>query len=266
MAAAGPLMSFSLSLFFWLLARLGEVLYVPTPLLAITDYLVMVNLFVGLFNLIPGFPLDGGRILRAILWARYGDVRKATAISSALGKAFAFFLIGYGFISLITGAVISGIWFIFIGLFLEEAADLSYRQVAMKKLLTGVAVEKLMTKDVVTVNANVTLDKLVDDYFFKYRYTTFPVIEDDTLLGLVTIHDLKSVPREQWPQLAARQVVMPITPALVIDKKADAVAALAKMSASGLGRLLVIENSKLIGILSQRDIMRLFEFKSEVGG
>ena len=266
MAIAGPLMSFFLAGLFFILTRLFYSLRLPTPVLSITNYLFILNLIVGIFNLIPGFPLDGGRILRATLWSYYKDLKKATAIASGFGKGFAFFLIAIGFLNLFTGSIISGIWLIFIGLFLQEAAEMSYRQVVMKKILGGVKVKDLMTRSVITVPADITLDRLVDDYFFRTRHATFPVLEDDNILGLVILHDIKEVPREKWPQRTAKDIALPLSHQLVIDQNADVMTALGRMANNGLGRLLVIENSKLLGILSQRDVMRLFEFKSEIEG
>jgi Zn-dependent protease/CBS domain-containing protein len=266
MAIAGPIMSFFLALVFFSLTQAFYNLGFHKAILAITNYLFILNLVVGIFNLIPGFPLDGGRVLRAALWSYYKDLRKATAIASGFGRGFAFFLMAMGFLNLFTGAVIAGIWFIFIGLFLQEAADVSYRQVVMKKLLSGVKVENFMTRDVVTVPAEITLDKLVDEYFFKFRHAAFPVVEDDTLRGLVTLHDIKEVPREKWSSTPAQEIMIPISKNLTIAKNRDAMYALTKIARTGFGRLLVIEDHKLIGILSQRDIMRLFEFKSEIEG
>jgi len=266
MAIAGPLMSFFLSLVFFGLSAAFYTLGLHGAVVSITNYLFILNLVVGIFNLIPGFPLDGGRILRSALWQYYKDIKKATAIASAFGKGFAFLLMGAGFLNLISGAFIAGIWFIFIGFFLLEAADVSYRQVVMKKILNGVHVETLMTRDVITVPATVTLDKLVDNYFFKYRHASFPVIEDDALMGLATLHNVKEVLRDEWPKKTARDIMIPITHRLTIRKNADAMDAMARMANNGIGRLLVIDDSKLLGILSQRDVMRLFEFKSEIEG
>lgn len=266
MAIAGPLMSFFLACLFFGLTQAFYNLGFPKALLSITNYLFILNLAVGIFNLIPGFPLDGGRVLRAALWSYYADVKKATAIASGFGKGFAFFLIAVGFFNLFfTRSIIAGIWFIFLGIFLQEAAEMSYRQVVMKKILSGVKVENLMTKNVVTVSADITLDKLVDDYFFKLRYTTFPVIEDDLLLGLVTLHNVKEIAKDKWKETTAREIMIPIGKDLVTGKDTDAMDAFTKMAKTGIGRLLVIEDTKLIGILSQRDIIRLFEFKAEIG-
>lgn len=264
MAIAGPAMSFSIALFFFALTQALYNLGISDSILAITNYLFIINLVVGLFNLIPGFPLDGGRVLRAALWSYLKDIRKATAVASAFGKGFALFLIAAGLLYLFTGVVISGIWLIFIGLFLMEAAESSYRQVMMRKVMTGVHVEDIMTRNVVTVPANLSLNRLVDEYFFRFRYASFPVVEDDTLLGLVTFHSVKEIEREKWPRISVREVMIPLSSQMTTRKDVEITVALTKMAGAGLGRLIVVEDSKMIGILSQRDIMRLFEFKSEI--
>jgi Zn-dependent protease len=265
MAVAGPAMSFFLSLIFFTLTQALYSLGISDSILSITNYLFIINLVVGVFNLIPGFPLDGGRILRSALWSFTKDLRKATGIASAFGKGFAFFLIAAGLWSLFTGSLISGIWFILIGLFLQEAAETGYRQVMMKKVMTGIHVEDIMTREVVTVPGSLTLARLVEEFFFRFRFATFPVVEDDTLLGLVTFHSVKEIEREKWPQITVREVMLPLSHQMTIRRDAEITVALSKMAGAGLGRLLVIEDSKMVGILSQRDIMRLFEFKSEIG-
>ncbi|MFH1542758.1 MAG: site-2 protease family protein [bacterium] len=264
MAIAGPLMSFAIALLFLVISRLAIRLALPIAFISIANYVFIINIVVGIFNLIPGFPLDGGRVLRATLWAIFKDLKKATAIATGLGKLFAFTLMGFGFINLFSGSFISGIWLIFIGLFLQESAEVSYRQVLMKKMLSGVKVEKLMSKEVITIPANITLDKLVDNYFFKYRHSCFPVMEDDTILGIVTLHDVKEVARDKWDITPAKDIMEPLDSHIMISKHFDAMEALPKIANNGIGRLLVIDHTKLIGILSQRDIMRLFEFKSEI--
>jgi len=261
MAAAGPAMSFTLALIFFAINRLFDW---PSAAASILGYLVLINIVVGIFNLIPGFPLDGGRILRAILWQSLKDIRKATAIASNLGKGFAFFLMALGFINLISGSILSGIWMIFIGLFLQEAAESSYRQVAMGKLLAGVKIDRLMSRAIISVPADQTLAQLVEDFFLKYRHTTFPVIEDDNVLGLITFHSIKETPREKWATTTAKEIMLPLDRKIIAGSEMDALQALAKLSNNNVGRLLVFENSKLVGILAHRDIMRLFEFKSEI--
>lgn len=174
MAIAGPLCSFGLSFIFFVLTQLFYNLGFPMAVVVVTDYLSVINLIVGIFNLIPGFPLDGGRILRAALWSIFGDMKRATRIASGLGRLFAYFLMGMGFLYFFYGAILSGMWLIFIGFFLQEAASTSYQQVVMKKSLSGVNVQNIMSRNVVTVPEDLSLSSLVDDYFFKFRFTSFP--------------------------------------------------------------------------------------------
>jgi len=265
MAAAGPLCSFAISLLFFVLTQLLYSLKFPMAIVVATDYLSFINLMVGIFNLIPGFPLDGGRILRAALWSLFGDIKKATQIASAFGKGFAYFLMGLGFFYLISGAVLSGIWFIFIGFFLRDAASASYQQVAFKKYLSGVKVRDIMTKNVVTVNGDLTLLSIVDDYFFKYRFTSIPVVTDDgEIKGIVTIHCVKDVPRDRWADTNVLKAMIPIKGDLVVSPRTDILEALSQMAGNGVGRLLVTQDGKLIGIISQRDVIRLFEVREDL--
>ena len=264
MAAAGPAMSFFLAVVFFALTQTLYSLGTPADVLSIFNYLFVLNLGVGIFNLIPGFPLDGGRLLRAAIWHFTKSIKRATRIASLFGKTFAFLLIAYGLLNLFYGALITGIWFIFIGLFLQEAAETSYQQIVLKRALTGVRVGGIMTRQVVTVPSDITLDKLVDEYFFRFRYTSFPVVTDDTLHGLVTLHAVKEVAKDRWPQVKAGEIMIPISENLIINKEMDVIDALSKMAGTGSSRLLVAEDSKLIGILTQSDVTRLFELKSNI--
>ncbi|OGB90364.1 hypothetical protein A2625_05640 [candidate division WOR-1 bacterium RIFCSPHIGHO2_01_FULL_53_15] len=264
MAAAGPAMSFFLAAIFFGLTQTLYGFGLPGYILSIFNYLFILNLAVGVFNLIPGFPLDGGRLLRAALWHFFRDIKRATRLASLFGKTFAFILIAYGLLNLFAGSLITGLWFIFIGLFLQEAADTSYQQIVMKKALTGVRVESVMTRSVVTVPSEITIDKLVDEYFFRFRYTSFPVVKDDALLGLITLHAVKEIEKERWPRVAAAEIMVPLSEKIVVSKDLDVIDALAKMASIGSGRLLVAEDHKLIGILTQRDVIRLFELKARI--
>jgi len=261
MAAAGPAMSLFLGLFFFALTQVLYGFRLPSYLLAITNYLFLINLGVAFFNLLPGFPLDGGRILRALLWQLTKDLRRATAVAATCGKILALVMTGAGFLYFFSGLYLSGLWFIFIGLFVLEAAETSYRQVVMKKLLSGVRVKSLMTRDVITVPPGLTLDRLLDDYFFRFRFAAFPVVEDDVLLGLITFHAIKEIERAKWPQLTVRDALQPINSQLVISPEADLTSTLPRMTS---GRLLVVEAGRLVGILTRRDVMKLFELKSQV--
>lgn len=267
MAAAGPLCSFLLSLIFFALTKVLFLLKFPMALVVASEYLSFINLAVGIFNLIPGFPLDGGRILRSALWSLYGDINKATQIASSFGKAFAYFLMFMGFLYLFYGLVLSGLWFIFIGFFLREAASKSYEQLACQKCLVGVKVRDMMALNVITVSQNISLLSLVDDYIFRFRFTSFPVLSDEgEVKGLVTIHAVKDIPRDKWASTLVKDVMIPIRSDLVISPSREIFAALTKMAGNGVGRLIVTLEGKLVGIISQRDVMRLFEVKEDLGG
>jgi Zn-dependent protease/CBS domain-containing protein len=266
MAAAGPLCSFSISFAFFVLTQLFYNLHFPMAIVVTTDYLSVINLLVGIFNLIPGFPLDGGRILRSALWSLTGDIKRATEIASFFGKLFAYFLIGFGFLYLFYGAVLSGIWLIFIGFFLQEAASTSYQQVAMKQLLSGAKVQDIMSKDVVTVREDLTLHSLVEDYFFKFRFTSFPVISaEGAIKGIITVHAVKDIHKNLWHSTKIKDAMVPLAQNLIVHPNKDVFEALTQMAGNGVGRLLVTQNGKLIGIISQRDVIRLFEVKEGLG-
>jgi hypothetical protein len=210
MAIAGPACSVAIAATLGILTILFEKLGFPVYISAITLILSKINIWIAIFNLVPGFPLDGGRVFRAILWAILKDLKRATQIASTGGKAVASLLIAAGFLSLIYGSTLSGVWFILIGWFLWEAAGLSYQQVVMKKVLTGARVSDIMSRNVVSVEGNTSLHDLVEEYFFKYRYTSFPVISAGELKGLITLHDVKDVPRGEWPVKTAEEVMDPI--------------------------------------------------------
>ncbi len=238
MAAAGPLCSFSIALVFFVLTQLFYGLHFPPAVIVIFDYLAVINLIVGVFNLIPAFPLDGGRILRSALWTFYGDLKRSTMVASSLGKAFAYFLMGAGILYLFYGAIISGIWLVFIGFFLQEAASTSYEQVAMKRTLTGAAVMNIMTKDVVTVSEELTLLSLVDDFFFRLRFTSFPVVsENGEIKGLITIHAVKDIPREKWGTTTVKEAMLPLRRDFVVSPQVDVFEALTRMASNGIRKV-----------------------------
>lgn len=264
MALAGPLMSVFLALIFFSISKIALFLIYFPAIYIIADYLAFINIAVAVFNLVPGFPLDGGRILRALIWHFSKNLTFATRIASNFGKAFAFTLMGLGLINLVRGSFISGLWLIFIGLFLLEAAEVSYRQLIAKKMLKGVKVKNIMAQNIITVPPDITLDRLIDDYFFKYRHSIFPVMEDDTILGIVTFHGIKETPKAEWADTKAKDVMINLKNDFFVNKDLDATHALYKLASNGINRALVIESGKLIGILSQKDLMRLFELKSEI--
>ena len=264
MAVAGPVCSGALALVFFVISNF-LITFVPViPLIGILKYCVFINLALMIFNLLPGFPLDGGRILRAIIWNYTGDIRKATHTTSRIGSSLGVFLIIFGFFNIFTGNFIGGLWFAFIGIFLKGAAESGYQQLVAGKLLHGIKISEIMTRDLVTVEDSTTLDKLVDDYFLKHRYNSYPVVSNGMLVGIVSMHDVKQVPREDWDKVDVRKILDSKIISLCISPDDDATSAMSKMIRKGLGRIPVLDNGKLVGIVSHRDIIQIIKHKVDL--
>ncbi|MEE9251892.1 MAG: site-2 protease family protein [Thermodesulfobacteriota bacterium] len=264
-AVAGPVCSLALSVLFWAFSQLrlfsGDVRFV-----ALFEYLAVVNLALVIFNMVPGFPLDGGRILRAYLWDRWGDIKRATYTVSRIGSGFGIVLIVLGGVSVLTGNLIGGIWFIFIGMFLNGAAKSGYRMTVLKDALEGVRVADIMTRRVVTVSPLITLSKLVRDYFYLHIYVSFPVVgEGEEFLGLVSLKSVKDVPQAQWDAKTVGDVMIGASELNTLSPRDEALSALNALMSSEPGRIVVLESGRLVGILSQRDIMTLLAIKTDLG-
>jgi Zn-dependent protease/predicted transcriptional regulator len=265
-ALAGPAASMALGLFFGMIYGVLFMSGRLAAVVAITWYLAVANVILAVFNMIPGFPLDGGRILRAILWDRWDDMARATQVVSRLGNAFALFMILLGVLQfLLTQSPISGLWFIFIGLFMKQSAAGSYQAVVLKQALAGVQIRQIMTEQVVGVDWLISVDELVRDYIYKHQFTNFPVFNRDEFLGMVSLGEVKEVPKELWAFKQVRDIMTPVEQVPSLRPTDDATEALAKMVTDDLGRMPVIENGHLVGIVSRRDIMNLFKIKSDLG-
>ncbi|MGD2154348.1 MAG: site-2 protease family protein, partial [Gemmatimonadales bacterium] len=173
----GPVSSALIGALLLVFAEVGDSLGLHRAFIDVAAYLAILNFILAVFNLIPGFPLDGGRLLRSLVWHVTKDVRKATRIAALSGQGFGYVMIGFGVFSLFKGFLVSGIWLIFIGWFLSQAAEASYRQLIMRRILQGVQVKEAMTRNPETVSADVTLRDLVDNYFLMRRYSAFPVVD-----------------------------------------------------------------------------------------
>lgn len=261
-ALAGPAASAVLAVVFYALSKMLDSSY---PIInAILSYLALVNTVLLVFNMIPGFPLDGGRVLRAIWWARTGDIERSTRIATNIGKAFAFFLIISGAFQIFTGNFTGGLWSVLIGVFVQQAAESSYRQVLMRKALQGVKVRDIMTKGVITVGGDITIAEAVDGYFFKYHHASFPVVSGTNVTGLLTLKNVRDLDREKWRTTSVKDVMRSLGPEDVLSPEDDAMTALQRLMRSdeGPGRFPVIDRGELVGIISQRDVIKMLEFKA----
>ncbi len=264
MAVAGPLSSFVLGALFAGAYLASAMVGAGVPVTMTFSILAYINVVLGVFNLAPGFPLDGGRVLRAILWKVWGDIRRATRVASRIGQGLAMLLIVYGFIEVLGQRNISGIWLVLIGWFLNNTAQSSYQHLLLERSLSDVKVSRIMAGEVVTVPPDVTLQELVDRYFMQYRFGRFPVVDGGHLLGVVTLHDVKDTPRERWVTTTVREVATPVSPGLTIGPEDEAVRALMQMANEDVGHLLVVSDGDLVGLVTRADIIRLIKIKSQL--
>lgn len=260
-AIAGPIASGVLAVIFGVLAALSA----RTPYVVVTTvftYLSFINIVLIIFNMIPGFPLDGGRVLRALWWAKTGDVNRATKVASSVGKGFALFLIFFGFFQVLAGNFVGGLWAILIGFFVQRAAEGGYQQIVIKQALKGLKIKDVMSTGVVSIDGGTTIAEAVEDYFLKYHFVSFPVISGGHIAGLLLLSSVKAVEKEQWGTTLAKDVMHPLEPADTLSPDDAVSGALERMVGSTSGRFPVIKDGELVGIISRRDIMKMLEFKS----
>ena len=264
MAFAGPLISFILAgvfgiIWLFILVPLGS-----QVVSSIVGYLAIINLVLGLFNLLPGFPLDGGRILRAFWWNKTKDLQRATLVATNVGKGLSLVMILLGALQVFTGNLIGGVWFVFIGFFLRQAAEAGYQRVVIRDLLSGIKVKDLMSKDPICVSPDMTISEVVDDYFMKHRFTSFPVCRSERVLGIITLNSVKEIPRENWGEKTIQGAISTIPDEFTLHPEDEAVEAMRKIITSDLGRLPVVEGNRIVGILSRKDIMNLLVVKADL--
>lgn len=242
------------------------------PLSTILLWLGSINIFVGLFNLIPGFPLDGGRIVRSILWGITDNLHKATRWASWMGQTVAWALIFAG-MSMLFGAqipflgsgFINGIWLIFIGWFLQSAAVQSYRKVVVQDILEDVPVKQMMYTDVPVVHANLSVQTLIDNYIMQSDNRAFIVLDNDKMLGLVTIEDVRKVEANSRNEMMVRDVMTPSQKMIVVAPEEEASQAFERLQAKDIRQLPVVSGNRIVGLLRRKDIIRWLQFQSHFG-
>lgn len=264
MAAAGPAASFVLSAVFFALLALAGAWRFPTAVKGTLWYLGYLNGVLALFNLIPAFPLDGGRMLRAALWYWRKNLLWATRIATGVGEVFGILLIVLGVISILTGNFIGGMWRFLIGMFLRGAASASYQEVVARTALEGVPVSHLMTAQPIAVPPDASIAAFVEDFVYRYHHRSFPVASNGILLGCVGTEQAARIERTAWATTRVEQIMARCAPEETVAPQNGAVAALTQMRRSGKSRLWVVDRSRLVGVLSLRDVMQLLSTKLEL--
>ncbi len=259
-AGIGPVTSCLLAALFWVLGVLAAGAGLGDPYIGVARYLAFINLVLAIFNVMPGFPLDGGRVFRAVVWSATGSRTKATRWATAGGRIFGLLLIVLGAAQALAGAPVSGLWLVFIGWFLRTLAGASLSQHVLQELLGGFVAADVMTRDPSVVDAGLPVDALVHEHFMQMRYGSYPVVEGGTPVGLVTLADLKAIPREAWAGSATREAMTPLTECVVVAPAATVAEVMEEMSRrGGRRRALVVDGGRLVGVVSATDLAHWIE-------
>jgi CBS domain-containing protein len=264
MAVVGPLSSFLIGIFSFLLYGLGEKSGWPVTVNGVLAYLAWLNTVLAVFNLIPAFPLDGGRILRSALWNWKKDLRWATRIAAQIGSGFGIVLIIMGIFYIFKGNFMSGVWWFLIGLFLRSTAQMSYQQLLARGLFHAKKVNDLMVKNPVTVPRSISLAEFVNEYVYKHHFQMYPVLSFGKLTGCISINQVASIPREEWAEHTVGAVALPCSEEITVGPEEDANKALAIMNRTGNSRLLVVNGDQLVGIIALKDMLKLLSLKVEL--
>lgn len=265
MAAAGPLTSLAIALLSGVVWLLSMSLSLSPLIQAPAFYIALTNLVVAGFNLIPAFPMDGGRVFRSLLWRRNGDIVRSTVTASNAGRIFAYIFIFFGIFFMFFVDLISGIWFVFIGWFISSSASASLRQIMAEEDLRGVRAADLMTRKLDSVSPDLTLQGLSDE-FLRIKHTGLPVLSNGELVGCVTMDDLRRVSKERWPTIAVREVMTPKEKLATVNQDDPATNVLTLMQLRNIGRVFVVDGGAVSGIITRSDVLKAVELREGIMG
>lgn len=278
MAAVGPLVSIvigALALWgAWALAAgaVEELAEAPAqamqsvgPLATLLLWLGPINILLGLFNLVPGFPLDGGRVLRSLLWWGTGDLVKATRWASGAGRVVAWTLMGFGVLQLFSGLWVQGLWLLLIGWFLNNAARMSYTQLLVREALESVPVSRIMYTRLEGMSPDVSVESFVRDHLLVADQRAYPILADGQLVGLATVEDVRRVPQERWPLTLVSEIMTPAEELVTVTPSSDAEQALELLSRRDVEQLPVLESGRVVGLVRRRDLVKWLSLQGRRG-
>ncbi len=259
---AGPATSLALAVLFALAYQLdSRIPYLAAP----SIWLARINLMLGLFNLIPGFPLDGGRVLRAVAWKLTGSFQQATRIATGAGQLIAFGFMAFGAMFLFRGDFFNGLWLIMIGWFLQNASAASMAQTNLEQRLSGVTVEQAMSRDCLYVQADTRLDQIVNDQVLSGGRRCFFVADNGRLRGLLTLRDLARVGRDRWDDMTAEQTMVPLDKLVRVSPRTPLIEALQVMDESNVAQVPVVDGDQIVGLLSRDNVLHAIRVRTELG-
>ncbi len=256
MAAVGPLSSFAISALFVLLWFIAVRLDLGPFIIAPFSYIALINALLGGFNFLPAFPLDGGRVLRAVLWKWKNNLLTATKASIKISEAIAYIMIGTGFFMTVVYSMFTGLWIVFIGWFLKSGSEASLKQTIISQALSDVKVKEIMNSQVVSISPALTIADAVEQYFSNYTHRGFPVTKDGMVQGIITFEDLKNFMKDESQSTLVGDVMTPKEKMIVVSPDEPAVEAILKFSKNNIGRLPVLKGDKLVGIITRSDLMK----------
>jgi Zn-dependent protease len=263
-AAAGPIVSIVIGFILWIVYLLSQQFNWAIVVQGVLFYLFTINIMLAIFNLFPAFPLDGGRILRSILWYWKKNIILATKIATRLGSIFGMILIFLGIFTLISGNFVSGMWWFLIGLFIRTSSKQAYQQLIIHKELEGIPVSQFMNSDPITVPNSINVNNFVNNYVYKYRHNIYPITTNSGSDVCISINDVKEIPKKEWDSTMINDLAKKCSTRNTISPDTSATKALKIMQENNNNRLLVVENGKLLGIISLKDLLTYLSIKRDL--
>ncbi len=261
-AIVGPVTSLIIAAIFWGFSKIPA--DASSPLAAMLSYMAIINMYLGIFNLLPGFPLDGGRVLRSIIWGATGNLTRATDIAGLVGQIFGWIFIGLGVYLIISVSLFTGLWIAFIGWFLNSSADASRKEITLRERLSHIKVRELMNPVVNTISPETTVEQLVRDIFRRQQGRAVPVCKDSRLIGIATITDIRKISQDKWAETPVSKI-MTSEPLYTVTPEDNLNVAMIMIAKNDINQVLINENGKCGGLLSRADIIRFIQMDRELG-